>query len=127
MTPEDKNNIILQLKQKYGLIAMVGDGINDSVALSNCDISFAMGQGSDVAIESSDIVLLNDDINLISNIYKKSIKLNNVIKINLFFGFTMIVLLSIMNFFNITNVLISVVGHELSTIIIILHSLKLIL
>ena len=60
--PDGKAEIIKKIRQKYGTVMMVGDGINDAVALTEADIGCAIGGGSDVAIESADIVLMRSDI-----------------------------------------------------------------
>lgn len=62
MKPLDKANFITELKNKNKTIIMVGDGVNDALALSRADISIAMGNGADVALAVSDVVILNDDI-----------------------------------------------------------------
>jgi len=59
--PDEKSDIVKQAKEKYGLIAMVGDGINDAPALATADLGFAIGSGTDVAAETADIILVNDD------------------------------------------------------------------
>ena len=59
--PQDKAEIIKMLKNKYGSVMMVGDGINDAPALSTADIGCAIGSGSDIAIEAADIVLMKDN------------------------------------------------------------------
>ena len=62
MSPIDKANFITSLKEQNKIVVMVGDGINDTLALSKADVSIAMGKGTDVAIAVSDIVILNDQI-----------------------------------------------------------------
>lgn len=85
--PEEKAEIVKKLKSKYGSVLMVGDGINDSIALASADVGCAIGTGSDIAIESADIVLMKDDI---SDVYK-AINLSRLtitnIKQNLFWAF----------------------------------------
>ncbi|NLD51085.1 MAG: copper-translocating P-type ATPase, partial [Clostridiaceae bacterium] len=60
--PEDKAKEILKIKSKGKVVGMVGDGINDSPALAAADIGFAIGTGTDIAVETGDIVLLKDDL-----------------------------------------------------------------
>ena len=62
MQPEAKLAFVQQLQQGGDCVGMVGDGINDALALSAADVSFAMGEGTDVAIDSADIALLSDDL-----------------------------------------------------------------
>jgi len=61
-TPEDKAELITKLKNQNKIVVMVGDGINDSLALSRADISIAMGNGADIALAVSDVVILNDKL-----------------------------------------------------------------
>lgn len=89
--PQDKQNIIKELKKeiknKNGLIAMVGDGVNDAIALTQADVGISIGNATDIAIESSDIVLLNNDLMGIVNVINLSKKVMNTIKANLFWAF----------------------------------------
>ncbi len=85
--PEDKARIISEIKEKYGSVMMVGDGINDAPALSAADIGCAIGSGSDIAIEAADIVLMKNDICDVAcavNLSRLTIK---NIKQNLFWAF----------------------------------------
>ncbi|MEX0941412.1 MAG: heavy metal translocating P-type ATPase [Pseudomonadales bacterium] len=60
--PEEKLDYVRQLQSRGEKVGMVGDGINDSLALSAADVGFAMGEGTDIAIESADVALLSDDV-----------------------------------------------------------------
>ena len=83
--PEDKNSLILKKKEK-GLTAMVGDGINDSIALSSADVSLSLSNASDIATSSSDVILTNDDLSLIPFLMDISKKTMRIIKQNLFWA-----------------------------------------
>lgn len=85
--PTDKAKVIESLKGKDKTVAMVGDGVNDALALASADLGISIGSGSEVALETSDIVLLHNDLMDVSNVIHLSKKTLNTIKINLFWAF----------------------------------------
>ncbi|MCF1783580.1 cadmium-translocating P-type ATPase [Lactobacillus mulieris] len=84
--PNEKAKEVKKL-QKEAKVAFVGDGINDAPALSTADVGVAMGSGTDIAIESGDIVLMQDNLKNLFNALQISKKIFNRIKINLFWAF----------------------------------------
>jgi len=85
--PQDKAAVIRQMQEKGEVVAFVGDGINDAVALAQADIGIAVGSGSDVALESGDIVLVKNDLNDVSAALQLSRKVMARIRQNLFWAF----------------------------------------
>lgn len=84
--PDEKGNVIKELKDKHKVL-MIGDGINDAVALQSADIAMAIGSGSDIAIESANIILTNNDIYQSYTAYELSLKTIKNIKLSLFWAF----------------------------------------
>ena len=87
VTPAGKSEYISNLKQQGKIVAMVGDGINDSPALAIADIGFAIGTGTDIAMESAQITLINGGISKVVTAIKLSIATVKTIRQNLFWAF----------------------------------------
>lgn len=123
--PDEKTERLEQLREKYGAIGMVGDGINDAPALALADVGFAMGSGTDIAMETADVVLVQDDLKQIPFALGLSRKMKNIIIFNIVFALAVVVLLILANILQAINLPMGVLGHEGSTILVILNGLRL--
>ena len=125
--PEDKVTRVKELQKSLGKVMMVGDGINDAPALAIADVSVAMGTATDVSLETSDIVIMNDKLENITRIIKLSKRMRKITLQNIIFSTTVILFLLISNVFGMIELPTGVVAHETSTILVILNSLRLLL
>jgi Cd2+/Zn2+-exporting ATPase len=123
--PETKVETVKALKEKYETVAMVGDGINDAPALATASIGIAMGEGTDVALETADVVLMKNELSRLAQAIRLSKRMNIIVKQNVVFSLTVIALLICSNFLQFLALPFGVIGHEGSTILVILNGLRL--
>ncbi|BDH63084.1 ATPase [Lysinibacillus sp. PLM2] len=123
--PETKVDHVKKYLKDYKYVGMVGDGINDAPALATSTVGIAMGGGTDVALETSDMVLIKNDLSKIAYAVRLSRKMQRIVKQNIIFSISVIALLIISNFLQAVDLPFGVIGHEGSTILVILNGLRL--
>ena len=125
--PQDKSDFVRKLIDNGHTVAFIGDGINDSPSLSLANVGVSMGNGTDIAIETSDIVLMNSDIRKIQYAYKLSKKIHSNMIQNIFIAvFVVFFLLYSLLFNDWLNMALGMLIHEASIFVVILNGMRLI-
>lgn len=125
LTPDQKLEKVAALSEEKGLV-MVGDGINDAPALTRATVGIAMGRiGSMTAIDASDIVLLNDDLSILSWLFEKAKQTKAIVRQNLTLALCVIVLASLPALLGLVPLWLAVILHEGGTVLVGLNSLRL--
>ncbi|WP_307994301.1 cation-translocating P-type ATPase [uncultured Intestinibacter sp.] len=124
--PEDKMKIIKELESKNSPTCMIGDGVNDALALKYSSVGISMGAiGSDIAIEASDIALVSDDIKNIPYLLYLSKKTMKTIKLNVTFSLVLNFVAIILAMAGVLNPVVGALVHNLGSVFVIINSSKL--
>lgn len=126
LSPSDKLDAIRRLREQFGRLVLVGDGINDAPALAHADAGIAMGSmGADVALEAADVVVMKDRIERVAWLHHHARRTAGIVKQNLTLAIAVIAVLSVCAVQGSVPLPLAVVGHEGSTVLVALNALRL--
>ncbi|WAJ69044.1 heavy metal translocating P-type ATPase [Catenovulum adriaticum] len=125
LTPQQKTHALIDLRQKYGHTAMVGDGINDALVLAEADLSVAMNEAAELSKLKADVILLGSNLDKINLLIKQSKRLNRVIKQNFSWAIGYNLLVLPLAATGILTPWMAVIGMSTSSLIVVINSMRL--
>lgn len=125
--PHDKVKYVMQYQRQFGKGMMIGDGINDAPALASATLGVSLAFATDISLEASDIIFMNDQIANLPYLFGLTRRMKNIHLQNIVFSIAVIIILMMSNVFGLIYLPVGVIAHETSTILVIMNAMRLLI